>query len=42
MLLATAAVVAALVAWPYLQPALRPGKRVARQKQVAAVVDRGE
>lgn len=42
MLLATAAVVAAFVAWPYLQPALRPGKRVASKKQVAAVVDRGE
>jgi hypothetical protein len=42
MLLATAAMVAALVAWPYLQPTLRPGKRVASKKQVAAVVDRGE
>jgi hypothetical protein len=42
MLLAMTAVVAALMAWPYLQPSLRPSKRVARQKQVAAVVDRGE
>jgi hypothetical protein len=41
-LLAMAAVVAAFVAWPYLQPSLRPGKRVARKKQIAAVVDRGE
>jgi hypothetical protein len=42
MLLAMTAVVAAFVAWPYLQPSLRPGKRTARKKQVAAVVDRGE
>jgi hypothetical protein len=42
MLLAMAAVVAAFVAWPYLQPSLRPAQRVASKKQVAAVVDRGE
>jgi hypothetical protein len=42
MLLAMAAVVAAFVAWPYLQPSLRPAQRVASRKQVAAVVDRGE
>ena len=42
MLLAVAAVASAIVAWPYLEPSLRPGKRASRKKQAAVVADRGE
>jgi len=42
MLLAVAAVASAIVAWPYLEPSLRTGKRASRKKQAAVVADRGE